>query len=506
MGMLALTSSIEKARSGVPSAAAWNRASSDAGELIVRSQIAGRAVAFYAQKLVVPFPISISYPRWQTPRDVEQFRTFAADRAKAEARRPDVAPGSVLSYAFPVLVAGALIASWLLRDRLGRGQFVAVAGFVLLLAPSLGFIDLGWMRYTFVSNHAAYLASVPFLAGIAWLGGTLLARANDRTVTVSSAGIVIVICAILSLMISLRFRNPSYFWVQNARAFATFRSWLPRYELAASLIDERDPSGQKQAMQAADEIIDDLRPEEPGPLVVRGILKQRRGDEVGAFADFERSMQTFPTYAPAFFEAGNAFSRRADLRPTDPLPRLTAMQLFQEAAARDPLDAWSRVRLGQTRWEIARRLDWQDPSRDTFYDKAAEALDEAVQLRAYDVDLLVTVSETLVEMRRLGEAGRFLESARSIDPSRAETYVVLGDAFLAGGNATGTEASLRTAIGLSPRFVIARLRLAALHQMQGRWNEARDQLTRVLELNPDHAEAKRRLAEIEAAATTRPSL
>src|SRR5699024_7538307 len=73
LAMLALTSSIEKSRSGAPSPAAWNRANSDIDELAVRVQIAGRAVAFYAGKVLLPLPIApsydlgsvaVAYPRW----------------------------------------------------------------------------------------------------------------------------------------------------------------------------------------------------------------------------------------------------------------------------------------------------------------------------------------------------------------------------------------------------------------------------------------------------------
>ena len=269
IAMLALTSSIEKSRAGVSSPAAWNRASSAAGELAVRSQIAGRAVTFYVQKLIVPYPIAIDYPRWQTPRDVEQYRIFNTDPKRADARQAEVGPGVVLAYLFPLGVVVLLAASWLLRDRLGRAQFVAVAGFVLLLAPSLGFIDLGWMRYTFVADRAVYLASVPFIAGLVWGGSALLKKADDRTVTLSSAAIVIAVFAVLSLLVSLRFREPWYFWVQNARAFPTERTWLARYELGKTLVTD---ATDLFLVQLAEKAIGEARlyrPDEPAPRVRR---------------------------------------------------------------------------------------------------------------------------------------------------------------------------------------------------------------------------------------------
>jgi protein O-mannosyl-transferase len=505
VAMLSLSSSIEKARAGVLTPAAWNRASTDAGELVTRAQIAGRAIVFYAAKLVVPYPIAVDYPRWQTPRDVEQFRTFTADPSKSAARTADVGPGQVIAYAYPLLVVAVVVAAWCLRKRFGRGPVLVVVAFTLLLAPSLGFVDLGWMRYSFVANRALYLASVPLIAGLVWIGNRLLAMANDPTVTVSSAALVIALFAVLSAVnVARRFENASKFWLANANA--STRSWWPRYELALSLLHYPDPAAFKQAITAVEDVRR-LKPDEPAAIVLAGLFRQRDGDEAGAVLAFEKSIDTFPGYAPAYYEVADSFRVQAEKKPTDPLPRLRALEYYRKAAALDPFDARSRVQFGRTAWEIAKRLNVDDPTNaEKFVDEATKSFDEAIELRPYDVDLLVTISKTLIEMGKLAPAGSLLETARSIAPTRADVYEAIADASLARrpSDINGADVSLRLAISLDPKSVTARVKLGTLRQVQERWREAKRLFETALELDPKNAEAKRRLAEVETSATTRP--
>ena len=217
-------------------------------------------------------------------------------------------------------------------------------------------------------------------------------------------------------------------------------------------------------------------------------------------------MQIFPTYTPAYFETGEIFRQQANLHPTDPKPRLTALRLYSDAAEGDPFDALARVRLGETSWEIARRLDPTEPALLQYADHAIKAFDEAVDIRPYDVDLLVAVSRTFIAMGKFSDAATRLEVAHSIAPFSADVYLVIAEASLARNppDMVGADIALRAAIENDPKMISARLRLGRIRQAQERWKEAREQFNAILALAPDHAEAKQRLAEIDTAATTRP--
>lgn len=117
-----------------------------------RVLIAGRAVWFYAAKLVWPYPLAFFYPRWE------------------------VDPHRAWQWAFPVagLVAAA-VAIWLVRRR-GRGPLAALACFTAALFPALGFIDVYPFRFSFVADHFAYHAMPAGLAAVAAGLQALLAR------------------------------------------------------------------------------------------------------------------------------------------------------------------------------------------------------------------------------------------------------------------------------------------------------------------------------------------
>jgi len=114
--------------------------------------IAGHALWFYAGKLLFPADHCFIYPRW--PVDEQ----------------------SLVRWLWPGTAAGLLLALWLLRRRIGRGPLTAALFFVGTLFPLLGFFNGAFMRYSFVSDHWAYLPSLGLIA----LAAALLARWAKR--------------------------------------------------------------------------------------------------------------------------------------------------------------------------------------------------------------------------------------------------------------------------------------------------------------------------------------
>ena len=105
-----------------------------------RFLVAGRALWFYAGKLLWPANLVFSYPRWT------------------------VSAGNPLDYAWLLATAAAAAVIYFARNYLGRGPEVAALFFVATLSPLLGFIMLYTFRYSFVADHYQYLASIGPLA------------------------------------------------------------------------------------------------------------------------------------------------------------------------------------------------------------------------------------------------------------------------------------------------------------------------------------------------------
>ena len=91
--------------------------------------MAGRALWFYAAKLVWPFELAFTYRRWTLD------------------------PHAWWQWLFPLGAVTVLLALAALRRRLGPAPLVAALYFVVTLGPALGFVDVYPMRFSFVADH-----------------------------------------------------------------------------------------------------------------------------------------------------------------------------------------------------------------------------------------------------------------------------------------------------------------------------------------------------------------
>ncbi len=107
--------------------------------LVERALLAARALWFYAGKLVWPADLAVIYPRWEVRADL-------------------------LGWAC-LLAAGATAAAlWFARRRIGRGPLAGALFFAVALSPTLGFVDYGYMLYSFVADRYQYLAGIGVIA------------------------------------------------------------------------------------------------------------------------------------------------------------------------------------------------------------------------------------------------------------------------------------------------------------------------------------------------------
>jgi Flp pilus assembly protein TadD len=99
-----------------------------------RIVLAGRALAFYAAKLIWPASLMFIYPRWV------------------------IDPAVWTQWLPAIAAAGVLVAAWSLRHRVGRGPLAALLLFGGVLFPAMGFFNVYAMRYSYVADHFAYQA------------------------------------------------------------------------------------------------------------------------------------------------------------------------------------------------------------------------------------------------------------------------------------------------------------------------------------------------------------
>jgi hypothetical protein len=107
---------------------------------VERVLIAGRSLWFYAGKLLWPHPLVFFYPRWHI-----------------DSRAP-------WQYLYPAAALGVPAALFLARGRIGRGPLAAVLIYAGVLVPVLGFFNIYYARFAYVSDHFQYHASIALFA------------------------------------------------------------------------------------------------------------------------------------------------------------------------------------------------------------------------------------------------------------------------------------------------------------------------------------------------------
>lgn len=157
---------------------------------IERSWIACRALVFYPQKLAIPWPLAFVYPRWTL--------------ATAD-------PLEWWPLAILLVIVALLAASWW---RGARGPALASAFFATTIFPALGFFDVYPMRYSFVADHFAYLASLGLIALVVAGVATLA----DRFALVAVLGAAMLVgLAALTWNQCAMYSNEEALWTQTAR-------------------------------------------------------------------------------------------------------------------------------------------------------------------------------------------------------------------------------------------------------------------------------------------------
>ena len=103
---------------------------------VERLLIAAHALWFYAGKLLWPAGLAVIYPHWEVS---------AADPA---------------AWGYAAAGGAAAAALWFLRHRAGRGPLAGLLFFAVTLSPVLGFVDYGYMQFSFVADRYQYLAGI----------------------------------------------------------------------------------------------------------------------------------------------------------------------------------------------------------------------------------------------------------------------------------------------------------------------------------------------------------
>ena len=235
-----------------------------------RILISGRALCFYASKLIWPAKLTFIYPRW------------------------DVISTSAQQWIFPLGVAAVLLGLWTARGKLGRGPVTGVFIFILTLFPALGFFNIYPFRYSFVADHFQYLAS----AGLFALAGAGLCRL-PRAIPIT----VLLVLAFFTWRQTAIYENLESLWRDTINKNPG--SWMAQNSLGMLLAQTGKPNESLPYLRRALELEPDVVETQNG----YGYALLKLGHVDDAFPYLRKAAEIGADSAPARFNLGDALLR-----------------------------------------------------------------------------------------------------------------------------------------------------------------------------------------------------
>jgi tetratricopeptide (TPR) repeat protein len=399
--------------------------------------IAGRAIWFYLAKLAWPHPLIFIYPRWK------------------------INSSQLIAYLPLVAALAGLLALWLIRAKWSRAVFFAAAYYLVSLFPVLGLFSVYFFRYSFVSDHFQYLASMGPLA-LAGAGiVTVVGRFGETPSRLASdtdalqffrgnmAGIRwnaflrAAICGILLLLlVFLTWRQTAVYHDLVTLYTATLTKnpgcWMAHYNLGIALNDQ--------------------------------------GDADGAIAHYRQAVELRPSYAEAHYNLGRLLVQKGQLDE--------AIAHYEKALEITPADAEAHNNLGATLFANGRvdesiahyqealkiRPDYAEASCNLAnallskgdLDGAIARYSACLALSPNQPEAQYDLASALLRKGRTDEAIAHYKKALELRPDSADAHANLGSAFLAKGRVRDAIAAYRNALRISPENVPAQSNLAWL--------------------------------------------
>ena len=173
-----------------------------------RFLIAGRALWFYIGKLIWPSPLIFTYPMWNIDDSVWWQFLYPA------------------TFLLLILLLGVL------RKKIGRGPLTAILFFAGTILPALGFFNIYYMRFSLVSDHFPYLASI----GILLIAVTGVARLTGGNLPVFAILLLLGLGHLTWKQIPI-YKNDFTLWSDTVQKNPN--AWMAQYNLGNVFIAEQ---------------------------------------------------------------------------------------------------------------------------------------------------------------------------------------------------------------------------------------------------------------------------
>ena len=383
-----------------------------------RFLLAGRVPWFYAGKLLWPFDLMFSYPRWK------------------------IDSGEWWQYLFPAGLV-ALAAGFGLLARRNRGPLAALLIFAGTLFPVLGFLNVFPFRYSYVADHFQYLASLAIIVPVT-SALTLAAGRVSLNKTAAAA-----LCALLAGALGLLTWRQSGIYTDQETLYRETIARNPGSAFAHNNLGTVLFLTPGRLAEAIAEFQTALRLQPDSPEVHESLgnaMAATPGRLPDAIAEYRAALRLRPDFADAHDNLGIALSRMPGRLPE-------AIAEYREALRIKPDFAEAHSNLANAFAQIPERL--------------AEAIAEyqaALRIAPELAAVHFNLGNTLMRIHgRIFDAIAEYRAALRVDSTLVEAHNKLGYALAQiPGHRSEAIAECAEALRLRPDFEPARQLMAQL--------------------------------------------
>jgi tetratricopeptide (TPR) repeat protein len=243
---------------------------------------------------------------------------------------------------------------------------------------------------------------------------------------------------------------------------------------------------------------------------LNGVLASRDGDYLSARSFLERSIALNGNNSEAHADLGSALAQLGDLSgakehlekaialgDTEPEVEFNLARVLQRqgdtAQAQEKLRIYQQLKNARSdRVQAAGKAEEGDQAMTAGDSvKAAALFREALQTDPDEPLIHYKLAKALDRMQDTAGETVELDRAIQLNPNLAEAQNQRGYLAVRGDDAAKAEDCFRAAVRASPSFAAAWINLAATLASETRWQEARQAVSRALEIDPDNAQARR---------------
>jgi tetratricopeptide (TPR) repeat protein len=406
-----------------------------------RLAIAGSAVWFYLSKAILPLNLSFVYPRWH------------------------IDPEHLGSYVPTLLVVVALTLCWVDRNRRGKPLLFGLGYFVVMLLPVLGFLNIFFMRYTFVADYWQYFSIIGPIALAVGAGATISQRAGQRGRALGAliGAVVLLVLGVCTWGQARVYKNLEMLWRDTLAKDPG--CWMAHNNLSVVL---RQEGRIEDAMWHCEQAVR-FKPDSAEVHNNLGVTLVQLGRAQEAIGHYQQALRIKSNLAEAHYNLGVALAQLGRLPE--------AIEHYQQALRIQPDDAEAHYDLAGALAQTGRLQD------------AIGHYEQALRIKPDYANAHYKLGITLAQAGRVQEAITHYQHALRIVPDYAEAHNNLGFALAQAGKTQEAMEHFEHALRIKPDYAeahynlgIALVRLGRLQEAMGHWEQA-------LRVQPNFAEA-----------------